>query len=271
MMTIGRTFILLLLAVALLSCRTTRMEQTGFLDRTVRIGSVTYPYVVYLPRDYDRSRFWPVILSLHGIGERGSDGQRATQIGVAKAIRSAPERVTAIAVFPQAPLDATWLGPTAGAAMLALERSITEFNGDPDRVYLTGLSMGGYGTWHLALAHPDRFAALVPVCGGILPQAPIPAVLQSPLTTQSADPHGFVAHELRHLPIWIFHGAADTTVAVSESRRMAEELRKEGPGSSTPSIRTWATTRGIRPTPSRNCGNGCSRSGASSQNRSTRS
>lgn len=226
-MMIGRIVLSLLLAVPLLSCQTTRQEQTGFLDRSLTIGNTTYPYVVYLPRNYERTRSWPVILSLHGIGERGSDGHRAMQIGVPKSIRSGPERVTAIAVFPQAPQGTTWLGPTADAAMLALDRSIAEFNGDQGRVYLTGLSMGGYGAWHLALAHPDRFAALVPVCGGILPQ-PTASVLQSPLTMQATDPHAFVAHALRHVPIWIFHGAADQTIAVSESRRMAEELRKEG-------------------------------------------
>lgn len=228
MLTIGRAFILLLLAAPLLSCGTTRIEQTGFLDRSVAIGGVVYPYVVYLPRNYDHSRSWPVILVLHGAGERGSDGQRPTQIGVAKSIRSAPERVPAIAVFPQAPLETRWLGQPADAAMLALDRSMAEFNGDPDRVYLTGLSMGGYGTWHLALADTNRFAALVPVCGGILPQATTTSVRQSPLTTQAADPYAFVAHELRHLPIWIFHGDADTTISVSESRRMADALRKEG-------------------------------------------
>jgi len=226
-MVIGRIVCSLLLAVSLLSCRTAGEHQTGFLDRSVVVGGTTYPYVVYLPRDYDGSRSWPVILFLHGAGERGSDGHRATQIGVAKAIRSAPERVTAIAVFPQAPQETRWLGQPADAAMLALDRSIAEFNGDPDRVYLTGLSMGGYGTWHLALAHPNRFAALVPVCGGILPQATALSVRQSPLTIHAADPHAFVAHELRHLPIWIFHGSADTTISVAESRRMAEELRKE--------------------------------------------
>lgn len=227
---IGRIFLLLVLAASLLFCRTARTVQTGFLDRSVTIGSATYPYVVYLPRNYDRSRSWPVILFLHGAGERGSDGHRATQIGVARAIRSTPERVPAIVVFPQAPLESRWLEQPAAAAMLALDRSIVEFRGDPERVYLTGLSMGGYGTWHLALEHPGRFAALVPVCGGILPQATTTSVRQSPLTMQAADPYAFVAQELRHLPIWIFHGEADTTIPVSESRRIAEELRKAGAG-----------------------------------------
>lgn len=227
-MKIARAALCLLLVLPLPSCRTTKQEQTGFMDRSLTIGDATYAYVVYLPRNYERWRPWPVIVSLHGIGERGSDGHRATQIGLARTIRSGPERVPAIAIFPQAPLGTTWLGQTADAAMLALDRSMIEFNGDPDRVYLTGLSMGGYGVWHLALAHPDRFAALVPVCGGILPQAPVPEVLQSPLSRQGADPHAFVAHALRHLPVWIFHGAADTTISVSESRRMADELRREG-------------------------------------------
>jgi predicted peptidase len=169
-----------------------------------------------------------VILFLHGAGERGSDGLRSTQIGAAAAIRANPERVPAIVVFPQAPLDTRWLGEPADAAMAALDATIAEFHGDRDRVYLTGLSMGGYGTYHLALAHPHTFAALVVVCGGLLPHATTTAVQQSPLTLGAADPYAFTAHEIRSLPIWICHGDADTVIPVEESRRMVELLRAEG-------------------------------------------
>jgi len=198
------------------------------MDRTVTIKEHTYPYTVYVPRNYDASRTWPVILALHGSGERGSDGVRQMQIGAAQGIRANPERVPAIVVFPQAPAETRWLGEPADAAMRALEEAIVEFHGDRDRIYVTGLSMGGYGTYHLALAYPDRFAALVVVCGGLFPHPTTTAVQQSPLVTDANDPYGFVARSLRHLPIWIFHGDADTTIPVEESRRMVEALRAAG-------------------------------------------
>jgi predicted peptidase len=218
----------LILGAALLSCRTMPPRETGFLLRTVDVHGTAYEYSVYVPRAFDPSKRWPVILFLHGSGERGTDGLRSTQIGVAAAIRANPDRVPAIVVFPQAPLDSRWLGEPADAAMAALDKSMLEFHGDPSRVYLTGLSMGGYGTYHLALAHPDRFAALVIVCGGLLPHETTTAVQQSPLTMGAADPYAFIAHALRRLPIRIFHGDADQVIPVAEARRMAENLEKEG-------------------------------------------
>jgi predicted peptidase len=201
---------------------------TGFLDRTVVVNGHRYPYVVYVPRNFDASRAWPVILSLHGAGERGTDGVRQLQIGVAGAIRAHPERVPAIAVFPQAPEDSRWLGEPADAAIAALDEAVREFHGDPERIYLTGLSMGGYGTYHLALAHRRRFAALVIVCGGLLEHKTTTAVQRSPLIGGAADPYAAVAQALRDMPIWIFHGSDDDTIPVAESRTMAAALQQEG-------------------------------------------
>jgi predicted peptidase len=203
-------------------------HETGFLIRSVTVRGTAYPYAVYVPRAFDASKSWPVILFLHGSGERGSDGLKPTQIGVAAAIRANPDRVPAIVVFPQAPLDSRWLGDPADAAMAALKESIAAFHGDRSRVYLTGLSMGGYGTWHLALAHPGTFAALVVVCGGLLPHETTTAVQRSPLTMGKGDPYAFTAQALRNLPIRMFHGDADPVIPVTESRRMAEALKNEG-------------------------------------------
>jgi predicted peptidase len=220
--------LLLAAFLALLSCRTMHTRETGFLIRTVVVRGTTYPYSVYVPLGFDESKRWPVILFLHGSGERGRDGLRSTQIGVAAAIRANPGRVPAVVVFPQAPDDTRWLGEPAAAAMAALEKSIAEFHGDRSRIYLTGLSMGGYGTYHLALAHPDTWAALVVVCGGLLPHETTTAVQQSPLTMNAPEPYRFTAHALRHFPIRIFHGDADPVIPVSESRKMAEALEQEG-------------------------------------------
>ena len=208
----------------LTACRTMPM-QTGFLDRKT---ATAHPYVVYVPRNWTPTQRWPVILFLHGAGERGNDGLRPTQVGIGTAIRFRPERAQAIVVFPQAPNDERWIGAPADAAMRALDEAIAEFSGDPNRVVLTGLSLGGYGTWHLALAHPHRFASLVPVCGGIVPAGSATSVRQSPLTMNASDPHAFTAQQLRHIPIWIFHGADDTVVLPSESRKMYDALRAAG-------------------------------------------
>lgn len=112
--------------------------------------------------------------------------------------------------------------------MEALERTVTELNGDPDRLYLTGISLGGYGSWHLALAHPEYFAAVVPVCGGIVKPDTAQNVRQSPLTLGADDPYGTTAKRLRRVPIWIAHGEDDTVIPVSESRLMFEALTREG-------------------------------------------
>jgi len=166
-----------------------------------------------------------VILFLHGAGERGTDGIRQKETGLGPALRKHP--VDALVVYPQLPPGARWLGEHADTAMQSLADAIRDFDGDPHRVYLTGMSLGGYGVWHLALAHPDRFAALVPVCGGIVPAGSADSVRQSPLTMQTDDPYALTAHALRDIPIWMFHGADDTVIEPGESRHMHEALLRE--------------------------------------------
>src|ERR1051326_2897533 len=113
----------ILLWVALFGCQTAPMRETGFLARSLTIGATKVPYVVYVPRDYDASRSWPVILFLHGSGERGTDGWRETIHGVANTIRFEPARVPAIVVFPQAPPETRWLDEPARAAMRSEEHT----------------------------------------------------------------------------------------------------------------------------------------------------
>ncbi|HUP46509.1 MAG TPA: prolyl oligopeptidase family serine peptidase [Thermoanaerobaculia bacterium] len=216
-----------LVAVTAFHCATARPAETGFLNRSVTHDATRQRYVVYVPDVVDGHRP-PVVLFLHGSGERGDDGLRQIEVGLGRAIRWHRERFPMIVVFPQAPPDTRWLGDEARFAMQALDRSIAEFGGDPDRVYLTGLSLGGYGTWHLAMQHPDRFAALVPVCGGIVKPESAQNVRQSPLTIGADDPYSTAAEKVKHIPIWIFHGADDTLIPPSESRRMHDELRRLG-------------------------------------------
>ena len=203
--------------------------ETGFLDRSVRIGDASHPYKVYVPPGFDPGRRWPVILFLHGTGEAGMDGVRQTEVGLGRVLRTDPGRFPAVAVFPQAPRGQVWLGDLARVATTALDQTIAEFRGDPDRIYLAGLSMGAYGAWVLAFEDPERWAAIVSVAGGIVPPAGRRARLaQLPPTMQARDPYANTASRVKGIPAWLFHGADDPTVPVTESRRLVAALREAG-------------------------------------------
>jgi predicted peptidase len=196
-------------------------KTTGFLDRSTTVEGFTYRYQVYVPRDYDPAHEWPIILFLHGAGERGSDGLYQTEVGLPSAVRRAPERYPAIIVMPQVPLDSTWQGRPGQAALQALDAAMAEFNTDPSRVYLTGLSMGGNGSWYLAYRNPGRFAAVAVVCGFVNPIRNWPDFVEAGAGTVFER----VAGRLSNVPVWIVHGDADRAVSVSESRSMNEALR----------------------------------------------
>lgn len=121
--------------------------------------------MVYVPAEYPRSQKWPVILFLHGAGERGNDGLLQTQVGLPSVILSEVKKYPAIVIMPQVPPDLLWNGGPAEAAMMALCKTMKEFATDPDRVYLTGLSMGGNGSFYLGYRYKEAFAAIAPVCG----------------------------------------------------------------------------------------------------------
>ena len=203
--------------------------KTGFLDRTVQVDGAPRPYKVYLPPAFDAKKRWPVILFLHGGGERGTDVVRHTEVGLGAALRSNPERFPAVVVFPQISRGQVWFGEHARFATAALDQAIAEFNGDKDRVTLVGLSLGGYGVWSLAYAEPDRYAAIVSVAGGIVPPAYIRARLPVlPETLAAADPYAATAAKVKAIPAWLFHGEEDQSVPVTESRKLVEALKKAG-------------------------------------------
>ena len=117
-------------------------QETGFLNRTVELGSVTYRFEVYLPEQFRRDdrKSWPVILFLHGRGERGSEGMWQTQIGLPQAVRDHPERWPFVIVMPQCPLPLYWTdSQMLSMAMAALNQETSEFHLDPERTYLSGL------------------------------------------------------------------------------------------------------------------------------------
>jgi predicted peptidase len=202
--------------------------QTGFLDRRVTIAGRSYPYQVFVPANFSPVRRWPIILFLHGAGERGQDGLLQTQVGLGPAIRRATARFPAIVVFPQAPPESSWVGLPGQIAMAALDQTAQEFRADPDRVYLTGISLGGNGVWYLGYRYPTRFAALMPVCGFVTASWTTEHQLPSFLPADSGPPFEALARQLRHIPIWIVHGEIDDVVPVQQSREAAAALKAAG-------------------------------------------
>jgi predicted peptidase len=223
-----------LLAMTVLSslataCSTTpeRQDTGQFLPRTLAFDGAEYRYQVFVPARDAGGRHPPVILFLHGTGERGSDGDKPVRVGLGPHVRAHASDFPAIVVFAQAPDGRNWNGATAQLALAELDAASAEFDGDRDRTYLTGLSMGGYGTWELALMQPQRFAALVPICGALLPPSDERALFVTPLAGET-DPYATLAHALRHMPIWIFHGAKDDLVPPQDDRRTFAALQATG-------------------------------------------
>lgn len=215
-------FLLLLVAAA---SSLAKQTETGFLDRTLDIAGTTYKYQVFVPDNWNARQSWPIVLFLHGAGERGEDGLTQTEVGIGTAIRLDRGRFPAIVVMPQCRKNIWWAESLmTEVAIKSLEAATREFHGDARRTYLTGLSMGGYGTWAIAGKYPGRFAALAPICGGVL--------MPEQARAQSADdntPYNDAAAKIgAKTPVWIFHGGADDTVPVTESRRMNEAMKALG-------------------------------------------
>ena len=223
------TFATLLLAIAVLllgGCMSTPTRSTGsFVERNLEIAGETRRYQVFVPASAAGGRTPPVIVFLHGSGERGSDGAKQTLVGIGPYLRAHQDRFPAIVVFPQAPDETEWAG-NADLVFATLDAATREFNGDPDRTYLTGLSMGGYGTWDMAMRAPGRFAALAPVCGGVVhPRRPTMGVSG---IAGAANPYAAVAARLKDTPVWQFHGALDDVVSPDYSRQMNAALQAAG-------------------------------------------
>jgi predicted peptidase len=182
---------------------------TGFVDKMFKNADDTKsPYVVFVPKSYDGTTEFPVILFLHGSGETKGGTNKPVNVGIGSAIKKREKDFPFITVIPQSE-KRTWQANSEDGkrALAILDEVMKEYKIDPKRQYLTGLSMGGFGTWSIATAMPDRFAAIVPICG-------------------RGDPKQ--AEKLKDLPCWAFHGDADTAVNVSGSRDMIEAIKKAG-------------------------------------------
>jgi predicted peptidase len=157
-------------------------------------------YLLYLPPDYSEEKSWPLVLFLHGAGERGTDLDLVTKHGLPKLIREGQD-FPFIVLSPQCP-EGTWWDTEM--LLHLLDETVATHRVDPDRVYVTGLSMGGFGTWELLLRAPDRFAAAAPICGGGIP---------------------YLAEWFRHVPVWAFHGGKDPVVPLRASEDMVQALK----------------------------------------------
>ena len=162
-----------------------------------------YPYLLHLPAAYEAEERWPLILFLHGSGERGHDPALLKTLGIPKVVETQPD-FPFVSVSPQCQAGSFW---NTVLLRTTLGEVLKHYRIDPKRIYLTGVSMGGYAAWKLAIEEPVRFAALVPVCGGGEPQE---------------------ACRIKHIPVWAFHGARDTVVPLSESQRMVDALEACG-------------------------------------------
>jgi len=200
-------------------------QETGFLNRKIELHGASYRFQVYLPEDWRRDdrKQWPIILALHGRGERGSEGMWQTQIGLPQAVRDHPDRWPFIIVMPQCPQVNYWTDPEMLAmATAALDQETAEFHADPDRTYLTGISLGGYGAWELARLDPHRWAAIAIVSSGIFWSYAPERWLQA--STLPAE----YARALGRTPVWLFHGTDDNVVPPRESELMYDALKSAG-------------------------------------------
>ncbi len=166
--------------------------------------TVTLPYLICLPRGYEQEgRAWPLLLFLHGSGERGSNLRLVATHGPPQQVEEG-RQFPFILVSPQCPAGHWWSFTTLD---LLLREIVARYAVDENRIYVTGLSMGGFATWTLAMEFPDRFAAIVPISGGGIPHR---------------------ARLLTNLPIWAFHGAKDPIIPLAYSQEMVNAVNAAG-------------------------------------------
>ena len=223
---------LALLPLAMLVTACTSLPEAPmdhFHARTVTVDGKVSRYQVFVSEAASQATGpRPVVLFLHGSGERGRDGIRQTEAGMGPYLRDHAADFPAVVVLPQVPEDQEWAGHNNRVALAALDAAMTEFNGDPARQYLTGMSMGGYGSWNIALDVPARFAAIVPVCGAVLAPREERQTLYVAAVAHERDPYAVIAQRLKHVPAWLFHGALDDVVPPADDRRLVAAFKAAG-------------------------------------------
>ena len=198
-----------LIAVTALCTQAGDKIETGFVKKTFKAADGESRYVVFVPHGYTGEKEYPLILFLHGSGERGDDGEAPVKQGIGNAItfKGGDKKFPFFVVFPQCRAKGSWTagGPDADRALAILDEVQRTYKIDTKRIYLTGLSLGGHGTWTLAAARPDRWAAIVPICG-------------------SGDTAA--AEKIKDIPCWAFIGDKDG--GLDRTRAMIDALKKAG-------------------------------------------
>jgi predicted peptidase len=190
-----------------LTSRGDRLGTLRYATKTVTIRGRVWPFAVWSPPSASDGSL-PVILFLHGAGERGSDGHLQARVGLGPALCRFPERYPAHIVMPQCPVGLQWSGLPEEAALRALDETINANVADERRVYVTGVSMGGHGALRLAARDSSRFAAVVAICGW--------------------GNTNEMARRIKDVPLWLFHGAADPIVPARCSAELAASLASAG-------------------------------------------
>lgn len=203
----GNGLILILGALALTGSFSRGQDLSNETFEKEITRSLELRYLLSLPEGYqsDSGKKWPLVVFLHGAGERGDDLNKVAQHGPPRRVKEGVSFPFILAA-PQCPADAWWTEQPVLELVDHLEKT---YRVDSSKIYLTGLSMGGYGTWHFATLAPGRFAAVAPVCGGGVP---------------------YKMRWISRLPVWAFHGAKDPVVPLDESERLVEALAKAGNG-----------------------------------------
>jgi predicted peptidase len=180
------------------------MQESLKFDKDI-ILHIHLNYLLHLPQGYSKenNKKWPLILFLHGAGEIG-DNIEMLRVQALPRVIEAKEDFPFIVVSPQCPTGSSWHSEFTSLDEL-LQYTLESYNIDENRIYLTGLSMGGYAAWDYAVVHPDKFAAIIPICGG----------------TSYPD----YLYHIKDVPIWAFHGAKDDIVPIEESEIAVESLR----------------------------------------------
>ena len=182
---------------------TTAVQHEQKLEKQV---TVKLDYLLFLPEGYSKEeKKWPLILFLHGSGERGENLEKVKRHGPLKMVGKQKD-FPFIVLSPQCP-KGLWWSHRAESLVALLDEVISLYEVDNNRIYLTGLSLGGFGTWHLACGYPERFAAIAPICGG---------------------GELYLAERLKNVPVWAFHGAKDKAVPLERSQEMVDKIKKAG-------------------------------------------
>ncbi len=190
-------------------------RQGDFLTRSINLDAEDFVYQIYAPHGAEKTKDLPLIVFLHGIRERGTGGFLKTEGALTQILKQHLKPVPAVVLLPQCRFGKYWTdAQMEKMVMRQIEETAKEFSIDAKRISLIGVSMGGYGVWHLAANFPEKFAALVSICGG------------SPLMT--GERFAPIAKKIGKIPAWVFHGADDAVVPVSESREIVKAVEANG-------------------------------------------